>query len=102
MTFGFFKQNLVMEYNHEKAVADGVNVGCDIYRINTAITEAGGKVEAGFYVDKRDRQTRQIRWEQLDDDLSYAASDLDHDVVATDQIRTVLATFSASSACLPI
>jgi len=25
-TFGFFKQNLVMEYNHEKAVADGVNV----------------------------------------------------------------------------
>src|SRR5437879_1697756 len=30
-TFGFFQQNLVMEYNHEKAVADGVNVGCDIY-----------------------------------------------------------------------
>lgn len=29
-TFGFFQQNLVMEYNHEKAVADGVNVGCDI------------------------------------------------------------------------
>jgi type I site-specific restriction endonuclease len=28
-TFGFFQQNLVMEYNHEKAVADGVNVGCD-------------------------------------------------------------------------
>jgi hypothetical protein len=26
---GFFQQNLVMEYGHEKAVADGVNVGCD-------------------------------------------------------------------------
>ena len=26
-TFGFFNQNLVMEYNHEQAVADGVNVG---------------------------------------------------------------------------
>jgi type I restriction enzyme R subunit len=25
-TFGFFKQNLVMEYGHEQAVADGVNV----------------------------------------------------------------------------
>ena len=92
-TFGFFEQNLVMEYNHEKAVADGVNVGCDIYRINTAITEAGAKVDAGFFVDKRDRQTRRVRWEQLDEVLAYDASDLDRDVVAPDQIRTVLATF---------
>ena len=92
-TFGFFQQNLVMEYNHEKAVADGVNVGCDIYRIKTAITEGGSKVEAGLYVDKRDRQTRKVRWEQLDDVLTYNAADLDRDVVATDQIRTVLETF---------
>lgn len=92
-TFGFFQQNLVMEYNHEKAVADGVNVGCDIYRIKTQITEAGSKVEAGLWVDKRDRQTRKIRWEQLDEVLAYDASDLDRDVVATDQIRTVLETF---------
>ncbi len=92
-TFGFFQQNLVMEYNHEKAVADGVNVGCDIYRINTAITQAGSKVDAGFFVDKRDRQTRKVRWEQLDEDLSYDAAQLDRDVVAPDQIRTVLATF---------
>jgi type I restriction enzyme, R subunit len=92
-TFGFFKQNLVMEYNHEKAVADGVNVGCDIYRINTAITLGGSKVDAGFFVDKRDRQTRKVRWEQLDEPLAYDAADLDRDVVAPDQIRTVLATF---------
>ena len=37
-TFGFFNQNLVMEYNHEQAVADGVNVNYDVYRIRTAIT----------------------------------------------------------------
>ncbi len=92
-TFGFFQQNLVMEYNHEKAVADGVNVGCDIYRINTAITQGGSKVEAGYFVDKRDRQTRKVRWEQLDDDLTYDAAQLDRDVVAPDQIRTVLTTF---------
>ena len=92
-TFGFFQQNLVMEYNHEKAVADGVNVGCDIYRINTAITQGGSKVDAGFFVDKRDRQTRKVRWEQLDDALAYDAADLDREVVAPDQIRTVLATF---------
>ena len=89
-TFGFFKQNLVMEYSHEKAVADGVNVGCDIYRIHTQITGGGSKVDAGFFVDKRDRQTRKVRWEQLDEDLAYDAADLDRDVVAPDQIRTVL------------
>jgi len=82
-----------MEYNHEKAVADGVNVGCDIYRINTAITQGGSKVEAGFFVDKRDRQTRKVRWEQLDEVLAYDAADLDRNVVAPDQIRTVLSTF---------
>jgi type I restriction enzyme R subunit len=57
-TFGFFHQNLVMEYNHEMAVADGVNVNYDIYRIRTAISEAGSKVEAGYYVEKRERETR--------------------------------------------
>ena len=92
-TLGFFKQNLVMEYGHEQAVADGVNVDFDVYRIKTAITEGGGIVEAGYYVDKRDRETRAVRWEQLDDDLDYAASDLDRGVVAEDQIRTVLQTF---------
>ncbi len=92
-TFGFFQQNLVMEYGHEKAVADGVNVGCDIYRIQTQITQAGSKVDAGFFVDKRDRQTRKVRWEQLDEVLAYDASDLDREVVAPDQIRTVLTTF---------
>src|SRR5690606_12488190 len=34
-TFGFFNKNLVMEYTQEMAVADGVNVDFDIYRIRT-------------------------------------------------------------------
>lgn len=92
-TFGFFEQNLVMEYNHEKAVADGVNVNYDVYRIRTDISERGSKVEAGLFVDKRDRLTRKKRWEQLDDDLTYEASQLDRDVVAEDQIRTVLTAY---------
>ena len=92
-TFGFFNQNLVMEYNHERAVADGVNVNYDVYRIQTEITAQGAKIDAGFYVDKRDRQTRKKRWEQLDDDFQYDANQLDRDVVAEDQIRTVMQTF---------
>jgi len=92
-TLGFFNQNLVMEYNHERAVADGVNVGYEVYRIKTEITEQGGKVDAGFYVDKRDKLTRKSRWERLDDDLQYEAVQLDRSVVAPDQIRTVIRTF---------
>ena len=92
-TFGFFQQNLVMEYNHEQAVADGVNVDFDTYRIRTEITEQGSTVEAGYYVDRRDRLTRNRRWEQLEDDLTYAPNRLDRDVVAEDQIRTVIRTF---------
>ena len=92
-TFGFFKQNLVMEYNHEMAVADGVNVNYDVYRIRTRISAAGSKVEAGYSVQIQARDTRKKRWEQLDDDFSYNPDQLDRDVVAPDQIRTVIRTF---------
>jgi type I restriction enzyme R subunit len=92
-TFGFFNQNLVMEYPHERAVADGVNVGYEVYRIKTQITEQGSTIQAGFYVDKRNRQTRAVRWQQLDEDVSYAGKELDRSVVAIDQIRTVIRTF---------
>ena len=92
-TFGFFQQNLVMEYNHEQAVADGVNVDFDTYRIRTEITGQGATVDAGYYVDRRDRLTRRVRWEQLEDDLAYTPNQLDRDVVAEDQIRTVIRTF---------
>jgi type I site-specific restriction endonuclease len=60
-TFGFFNQNLVMEYPHERAVADGVNVGYEVYRIRTQITEQGSTIQSGFYVDTRNRQTRAVR-----------------------------------------
>jgi type I restriction enzyme R subunit len=92
-TFGFFNQNLVMEYPHEQAVADGVNVNYDVYRIRTKITQAGSTVEAGHYVDLRERETRAVRWERLDEDLAYDPNQLDRDVVAVDQIRTVVRTF---------
>jgi len=92
-TFGFFHQNLVMEYSHEQAVADGVNVNYDVYRIRTVITAAGSKVEAGVYVQKMERETRKKRWEELDDDFAYDPDQLDRDVVAPDQIRTIVKAF---------
>jgi len=81
-TLGFFDQNLVMEYSHERAVADGVNVGYDVYRIQTEITDKGSKVDAGFFIDKRNKLTRKTRWEQLDEALEYSPTQLDRDVVA--------------------
>ena len=92
-TFGFFRQNLVMEYDHPQAVVDDVNVDFDVYRIRTEITEQGSTVEAGYHVDRRDRRTRVPRPEQLEDDLTYTPGQLDRDVVAEDQIRTVIRTF---------
>ena len=92
-TFGFFQQNLVMEYNHGAAVADGVNVDYDVYQIETEITKQGSSVDAGYYVDRRDRHTRKVRWEQLEEDLNYAPNQLDREVVAEDQIRTIIQTF---------
>jgi type I restriction enzyme R subunit len=91
--FGFFHKNLVMEYTHEQAVADRVNVGFDVYRIKTKIGEMGGKVEAGVYVGHRERSTRKVRWEEADEEIEYEASQLDRAVVAPDQIRTVIRTF---------
>jgi type I restriction enzyme R subunit len=92
-TFGFFNQNLVMEYSHEQAVADGVNVNYDVYRIRTAITQAGSTVDAGYSVQVMNRETRAKRWERLDDDFAYDPDQLDRDVVAPDQIRTIVKAF---------
>ena len=91
--FGFFNQNLVMEYGHDQAVVDGVNVDFDVYRIRTEITEQGATIDAGLWTKFRDRSTRRSRWELLDDELPYTAAELDRKVVARDQIRTVLETF---------
>lgn len=92
-TFGFFNQNLVMEYSHERAVVDGVNVGFDVFRIETEITQRGARIERGSAVKLMERQTRRRRWETLDDDLVYTGTQLDRSVTAPDQIRTVLTEF---------
>ncbi len=92
-TIGFFHNNQVMRYNHERAVVDGVNVGYHAYKIITKITDSGNTIEAGQFVEKRDRITRQKEAEKLDNDLIYTNKDLDRSVVSKDQIRLVIKTF---------
>ena len=92
-TYGFFQKNVVSEYTHEEAVADKVNVGNEIYLIDTQITQGGGTIKAEQLVEKRERQTRARRWEIQDEPTVYAASQLDRSVVNPDQIRTVIRAF---------
>ena len=92
-TLGFFAQNLVSEYPFERSVADGVNVGFDVYRIRTEVGERGGTVQAGYAVPLRDRATRRRRWTALPEDLEYAAAQLNRAVEVPNQIRTVLEAY---------
>lgn len=76
-TYGFFKKNVVSDYSHEKAVADGVNVGNEIYVIETQITQQGVQIAAKQQVERREKLTRKKCWEQQDEDEAYSATQLD-------------------------
>ena len=94
-TIGFFNGNLVQDYGHEQAVLDKVNVGFDVYAIETKVTRDGATLakEPGLFVPHRDRRTKSTKYKELDDDLTYTASQLDRDVVNKNQIRLVIETF---------
>ncbi len=92
-TYGFFQKNVVSEYTHEQAVADKVNVGNEIYLIETQVTQSGGTLKPEQLVEKRERQTRARRWEAQDERAAYTAKQLDRSVVNPDQIRTVIRAF---------
>lgn len=91
-TFAFFNQNVVSEYTHEQAVIDGVNVSGDIYLIETDVSRNGAAITQRL-IEKRDRLSREKRWEQSDEDIEYSASELDRDVVNPSQIRTIVREF---------
>lgn len=88
-TFGFFQQNVVSEYSREKAIIDNVNVGGDIYLVETDITTNGATIESPE-IEKRNRMTREKRWEQLDEPVTYSGNDLDKKIVNESQIRAVI------------
>ena len=91
-TFAFFNQNVVSEYSREQAIIDGVNVGEDVFVIETQVTKAGATI-LKQQIEYRDRLTRAKRWRQMDEDVDYAPGRLDRDVVNPSQIRTVIRCF---------
>ena len=93
-TYGFFNKNVVSEYTYEQSVADGVNVPYDVWTIETRITRQGSFIpKAEQRIEQREKLSRRRRWEAIDEDVEYAARQLDRDVVSPDQIRTIIREF---------
>ncbi len=92
-THAYFQQNMVSAYSHELAVADGVNVGYDVFIIETEITRQGSTLWQGHYIEHRERLSRKKRLAMQDENEVYSASQLDKDIVNLNQIRLVISTF---------
>lgn len=92
-TIGYFDQNQVSEYSHEMAVADGVNVGYEVFIIDTKITQAGATLWKGEYIEHRERLSFKKRMQLQDEDEAYSKMQLDKDVVNLNQIRTIIKSF---------
>ena len=91
-TFAFFNENIVSEYPREQAIIDGVNVGEDIFLIETQVGKNGAHLMKQL-IEYRDRLSRAKRWKQLDEDVDYKPTQLDRDIVNPIQIRTVISSF---------
>lgn len=91
-TFAFFNENVVSEYPREQAIVDGVNVGEDIFLIETNVGKNGAHIMKQR-IEVRSRLSREKRWKELDEDLDYKPTQLDRDIVNPSQIRTVIRSF---------
>ena len=89
-TFAFFHENIVSEYTLKQSISDKVNVGYDVYTIETEITQRGASIKAKQYVDLRNKMTRKKEWKQLDDEINYEPSQLDREIVNPSQIRNII------------
>lgn len=91
-TFAFFNENIVSEYTREQAIIDGVNVGEDVFLIETEVGKNGAHLMKQM-IEYRDRLSRAKRWRQMDEDVDYVPSQLDKKIVNPSQIRTVIRSF---------
>ncbi|MGG7571675.1 DEAD/DEAH box helicase family protein [Streptomyces sirii] len=106
-TFAFFDNNLVSQYTYEQAVADGVNVDYDIYKIGTRITQQGSIIpvlstevhpdgtvqQVNSVIARVHKLTRAEHWQSVEEDDPYARTEVNQRVRSKDQIRLVVETF---------
>jgi len=89
-TYAFFNENVVSEYTLKASIADKVNVGYDVYTIETEITAKGAQIKAKQYVGMRNKMTRKKEWKLLEDEIDYQPGQLDRDIVNPSQIRNII------------
>ena len=89
-TYAFFHENVVSEYTLKQSIADKVNVGYDVYTIETEITREGATIKAKQYVDLRNKMTRKKEWKQLEDEVNYESNQLDREIVNPSTIRNII------------
>src|SRR6266545_6074730 len=70
----------------------------------TSMGKPGGRMSGservkGFYVDKRNRLTRKVRWEQLDEDLAYAPNELTGCCMRNRRMREIGRRVPSLSSC---
>ena len=64
-TIGYFNENFVSENTREQAALDGVNVGEDIYLIETDVTKNGATILKQL-IERRNRLTRAIFFYEME------------------------------------
>ncbi len=89
-TFAFFHENIVSEYTLKQSITDKVNVGYDVYTIETEVTKHGAKIKAKQYVNLRNKTTRKKEWKQLEDEVVYEGNQLDREIVNPSTIRNII------------
>ncbi len=92
-TLPYFNNNRVVNYTLEDSIADGINVDARIYRIKTAVTDAGGTISQGTSYTQKSKYTGDTTSQIAKTSTEYKATDLDRSIVNMEQIRLVLDTY---------
>ena len=88
-TKAYFR-DIVYHYGYEQAVREGYLVDYDPVVIRSQVTMEGAFLKPGEQVALRDRQTGQLRFEQLEDVRELPPSELDEKWAAPDRDRKVV------------
>jgi type I restriction enzyme R subunit len=92
-TLAFFNNNLVVNYNLEKSIADGINVDYRVYRIKTKASDEGGIIRKGENYEEKTRYTDTNISVVAEAEVAYGNRELDRSVINPAQIRLVLENF---------
>ena len=79
--YSYFNNNVIETYTYDDSVVDGVNVPARVYRIETEITEEGGKIVGGTEVIDKARGKESTYTHVVKTNVKYEAIQLDRSVV---------------------